>query len=127
MNKESAGMYKILSLLLALGMLCSMVNLAEADTVTLEWNRNTETDLAGYKLYYGNKSRTQATYTQTVLIDNKWATTKELTLPDGVYYFALTALDSSGNESGFSSEVRAEISEATAPLGKPGRPTLIRQ
>ena len=120
-------MYKILSLLLTFGMLCSMVHLAEADTVTLGWNPNTETDLAGYRLYYGNNPRAQATYAQTVPINNKNATTWQLTLPDGVYYFALTAVDLAGNESGFSNEVMAEISEAPpAPPGQPGRPILIQ-
>jgi hypothetical protein len=127
-------MYKILSLLLTFGMLCSMVHLAEADTVTLGWNRNTETDLAGYRLYYGNRPRAQATYPQTVPINNGYATTWQLTLPDGVYYFALTAVDLAGNESGFSREVMAEVSEVTSPPppppppgspGQPGRPILI--
>ena len=121
-------MYKILSLLLTFGMLCSMVHLAEAGTVTLGWDRNTETDLAGYRLHYGNSPRAQATYTQTVPINNKYATTQELTLPDGVYYFALTAFDWAGNESGFSNEVMVEISEASpAPLGQPGTPLLVLQ
>ena len=115
-------MYKILSLLLTVGMLCSTVHLAEADTVTLGWNRNTETDLAGYRLHYGNSPRAQATYSQTVPINNKYATSRELTLPDGVYYFALTAVDLAGNESGFSNEVMAEISEVTPPPPPPGAP-----
>ena len=123
-------MYKILSLLLTFGMLCSVVNLAEADTVTLGWTANTETDLAGYRLYYGNSSRAQSTYTQTVPINNRNATTWQLTLPDGVYYFALTAVDLGGNESGFSNEVMAEISAVTSPPtgppGQAGRPILIR-
>ena len=125
-------MYKILSLLLTFGMLCSMVHLAEADTVTLGWDPNTETDLAGYRLHYGNNPRTQAMYTQTVPINNRNAITWELTLPDGVYYFALTAVDLAGNESGFSNEVMAELSEVTTPPpppvspGQPGTPLLIQ-
>jgi len=124
-------MYKILSLLLTFGMLCSMVHLAEAGTLTLGWDRNTETDLAGYRLHYGNSPRAQATYPQTVPINNRDATTWQLTLPDGVYYFALTAVDLAGNESGFSNEVMAEITEPPpevppAAPGQPGRPVLIQ-
>jgi fibronectin type 3 domain-containing protein len=131
-NREIAGMYKILSLLLTFGMLCSMVSLAEAGTVTLGWDRSTEADLAGYRIYYGDSPRAQTMYSQTVPINNKYATSWQLTLPDGVYYFALTAVDLAGNESGFSNEVVAEISEAppeappVVPLGKPGMPILIQ-
>jgi len=125
-NKEIAGMHKILSLLLTFGMLCSMVHLAEADTVTLGWDRNTEADLAGYRLHYGNSPRAQTSYGQVVPINNKYTTAWQLTLPDGVYYFALTAVDLAGNESGFSREVMAEISDVTSPPGQPGRPILIQ-
>ena len=71
-------------------------------------------------------------YTQTVPINNRNAITWELTLPDGVYYFALTAVDLAGNESGFSNEVMAEISEGTVPPpppvgpGQAGTPILIQ-
>jgi len=126
MKKEMADMYRILSLLLAFGMLCSMVHIAEAGTVTLGWNANTETDLAGYKLYYGNSPRTQRAYTQTVPINNKSAVTWQLTLPAGVYYFGLTAFNLAGNESGFSNEVMAEISDAASPVGQPGRPVVVQ-
>jgi hypothetical protein len=102
-----------------------MVHLAEADTVILGWDPNTETDLAGYRLHYGNNPRSQATYTQTVPINDRNATTWELTLPDGVYYFALTAVDLGGNESGFSNEVMAEISEVTTPPPPPVSPGLF--
>ena len=119
-------MYRILSLLLAFGMLCSVAHLAEAGTVTLGWDPNTEADLAGYKLYYGNSPGVPQSYTHTVPINNRSATSWELSLSAGIYYFALTALDSAGNESGFSNEVRADISDAPATLGKPGTPILIQ-
>jgi hypothetical protein len=119
-------MYRALSLLLTFGILSSMATLAEADPVILEWNRNTESDLAGYRLYYGNSPRAQTSYTQTVPINNKDATAWELSLPGGVYYFALTAVDLVGNESGFSSEVMAEVSGSASAPGKPGKPVLIQ-
>ena len=62
-------MYRILSLVLTFGMLCSMAPFAEADTVTLGWAPNTEPDLAGYRLHYGGNPRAQATYTQTIPIN----------------------------------------------------------
>jgi len=114
----------LLLVIFAILCFCLSTPVAHAATVTLAWNPNSETDLAGYKLYYGNSPRTQAAYPQTVAIQNKTATTWQLTLSTGVYYFALTALDSSGNESAYSSEVMAQIQELQPP-GKPGKPQLL--
>jgi len=95
-----------------------------AAEVFIEWNPNSEADLAGYKLYYGTTSRTQGSYAETVVINGKDSTHWSLTLPGDTYYFALTAYDISGNESGFSDEVSAVVPDSAAP-GKPGRPILI--
>lgn len=70
-------------------------------TAELYWAANTEQDLHHYNLYYGTQSGVytsvrQETNTST-LVQN---------LQDGIpYYFALTAVDTAGNESGFSAEV----------------------
>ncbi len=79
---------------------------AYAGDVALEWDPNTETDLAGYKIYFGTASRTystpiaiglQSTYTVTGL-------------PAGTYYFAVTAFNRDGLESAFSNEVSTTVS-----------------
>jgi hypothetical protein len=78
---------------------------ALAADVTLSWDPNSESNLAGYKLYYGTVSGTygapitlglQTTYTIT-------------SLSSGTYYFALTAFNTLGQESAFSNEVSATI------------------
>ena len=68
----------------------------------LAWDANTEPDLSGYKLYYGTAS---GTYGTPINVGN--VTTYTVTgLTDGqTYYFAVTAYDSVGNESGYSNEV----------------------
>lgn len=70
-------------------------------TVTLRWAANTEEDLGGYKVYYGNSP---GVYTGSI---NTSVPSIEITgLNNGrLYYFAVTALDNSLNESTFSSEV----------------------
>ena len=77
-------------------------------TILLTWEAPTMnndgtalTDIAGYKLYYGQASRQ---YTSTVNVGAQ--TSYHLTdLQDGrTYYFAVTAYDSSGKESTFSPE-----------------------
>ena len=71
--------------------------------VTVQWNPNSEPDLAGYKVYVGSESkhydgpRTLATT----------GTSQPVTgLDNGVtWYAAVTAYDLTGNESTFSVEV----------------------
>lgn len=111
----------------SLALFCAtlLVGTGHAGTVTLAWDPNTESDLAGYKLYYGNAPRAQAPYTQTVLINDRTATNWQVTLNPGVYYFGLTAFDRTGNESGFSNEVSAQIQQVQPP-GKPGKPQPIQ-
>jgi hypothetical protein len=94
-----------------------------AAPVNLAWDPNTDTDLAGYKLYYGPTPRSQATYPNVVVI-SKSAVTWQLTLSSGTYYFALTAFDTSGNESAFSAELSTVV-PIVQPLGKPGKPFLV--
>jgi Bacterial Ig domain/Fibronectin type III domain len=73
-----------------------------SSAVTLAWDANTETNLAGYKVYYGPAS---GLYTNTVDVGN--ITTNRVTgLVEGVtYYFAVTAYNSSGQESDYSAEI----------------------
>jgi hypothetical protein len=81
--------------------------------VTLVWDPNTETDLAGYKLYYGTSS---GSYQGSVVVGNRTSTTLSGLLEGQIYYFAATAYDFSGNESGFSNEVSTAIADVTPPV-----------
>jgi Fibronectin type III domain len=64
--------------------------------VTRAWDQNTEPDLAGYKLYYGNAS---GDYAEVIDVGNTTMyTVTNLTAGD-TYYFAVTAHDTSGYES----------------------------
>lgn len=85
-----------------------------ASSVTLEWDANTEPDLAGYRLY---QSASSGVYVydaaHVVLTIPVGTTTGSIQSPDGGWFWVLTAYDSSGNESGPSNEVtRALDSEA---------------
>lgn len=98
---------KRISLFVVLLSLCFMVmgtSQAYAWTVKLAWNANTESDLAGYKLYHTN---TQGSYDmgnpEQILDANAVETTT--IVPDGFHCWVLTAFDLSGNESGPSDEV----------------------
>lgn len=59
-------------------------------------------DLAGYRVYYGTSS---GNYTNSVDIGIANSVVIDNLTPGSVYYFVITAYDSSGNESGYSAEV----------------------
>ena len=79
--------------------ICTTVYSAQA---TLSWNPNSESDLAGYKIYYGNASRT---YTTDIDVGNVTSYTIYELIEGDTYFFAATAYDFSGNESSYSNEV----------------------
>jgi hypothetical protein len=73
-----------------------------AGTATIHWQVNTETDLKEYRVYHGTASRRYS----TPLPVGKATSYTFNSLTEGVtHYFAITAVDTSDNESGFSAEV----------------------
>lgn len=74
-----------------------------AYTVVLEWNPNTEPDLAGYIVYYGTRS---GVYEKEVDVGNITTSTIGALVRGVTYYFAVTAYDTEGLESGFSHETQ---------------------
>jgi len=71
-------------------------------SVTLAWDANVEPTVAGYRLYYGNESRTYGT---TMEAGPATEITVEGLLVGQTYYFAVTAYDTEGRESDYSDEV----------------------
>jgi hypothetical protein len=82
--------------------------------VGLAWDANAETDLAGYKVFWGVKSKTYGT---PIDVPGKPATpTCTLTgFAGGTYFFAVTAYNATGQESGYSNEVSATILQNPPP------------
>src|SRR5262245_61823643 len=64
------------------------------------------TDLAGYKVYWGTNSRS---YTSSADVNGADSTTYTVTLTPGTWFFAVTALNSSKNESAKSNEVSKTV------------------
>lgn len=90
----------------------------EGAVLTLAWDApttntdgsslNPATDLSLYKIYYGTAS---LTYTKVVNVTNPGTTTisQTLKLSPGTYYFAVTTVDTSGQESSYSNEIMKTI------------------
>ncbi len=79
-------------------------------TASLTWDANSELDLVGYRVYYGTSP---GVYIQVkgegIYAGNNTAYTA-INLQVGIlYYFAVTAYDTSGNESDYSDEVSKTI------------------
>lgn len=109
-------MKKLLTILAIL----AIAGIAQAATVQVTWNPNTEPDLSGYKLYHGTAS---GQYGEPVDVGNVTGHVMEITPQHGAtYYFALTAYDTSGNESGYSDEATCFIPDGV----KPEKPTGLR-
>lgn len=80
----------------------------EGTTATIEWYKNVEVDLAGYRLHYGRSSRQ---YEFNVDVGLKTSAIVMKLLSHTVYYFAVTAYDTAGNVSSFSNEVSARTGD----------------
>jgi hypothetical protein len=99
--KQHSPLMAVLAALLF--MLCSAT--AMAGDITIAWDPNSETDLAGYKIYYGMAS---GIYGTPIVIGTQ--TTYTLTgLPAGTYYVVVTAFNTSGLESSYSNEVHTTL------------------
>lgn len=92
-------------------------NFVFAGTANLSWNPNNESDLAGYKIYYGTTSRTGSCptggYPNVINTGNVNSYTVPNLTAGQTYYFSISAYDISNNESCFSLEV-SKIIPSTA-------------
>ncbi len=100
-----SGFIPFLFLLLGLSLLFCMgpgSTQSMAAQVTLAWDANTDPAVAGYKLYYGNASRTYGTPVDVGNVTQYALTGVE---DEKSTYFAVTAYDTNRNESAFSTEL----------------------
>ncbi len=68
----------------------------------VSWNANTESDLSGYRVFYGTSSRN---YPNSISVGKVTSATINGLTVGTTYYFVLKAVDTSGNLSGYSAEV----------------------
>ena len=75
---------------------------APTATVTLAWDANSETNVAGYIVYWGT---TSSNYNCTTNVGNQTTATLTGLTYGTTYYFSATAFDQDGLESDFAPEI----------------------
>lgn len=78
-------------------------------SVTLSWSANGESDLAGYKIYWGTSSGNYTASGSPTVIGKVTTYTVTGLQRNTTYFFALSAYDTAGNESALSAEVSKSI------------------
>jgi endoglucanase len=100
-----------------LGVLCCFIFVALSGftmkAITLKWNANTEANLAGYTVYSGTNSHS---YNKSNFVGNVTTNTPTGLIAGTTYYFAMTAKNTSGQESDFSNEISVKVPTV---LGQP--------
>jgi pectate lyase len=84
-------------------------------TVLLDWDDNTEVDLAGYNIYRSMTSGSGYTKLNSLLLTSSNYTDSSVT-NETTYYYVVTATDTNSNESEYSSEESAKPSAGTSDL-----------
>jgi len=100
------------------------VSTASAASATLAWDHNQENDLAGYRLYYGSAG---GNYSKVIDVGNNNQHKVSGLAAGATYYFAVTAYNTQGLESDYSTELSHTIGvityTITASAGDNGRIT----
>jgi hypothetical protein len=108
---------------IALALLVTL-DCAKGAGVSLGWGTSDDTNVVAYNIYYGT---TSGDYTNEVSVGNvSDVTISNLTLGT-TYYFAATAVDAQGDESGFSAETAYTVPGTLALSAglNPGDPMTI--
>ena len=113
--------YKHFCVLLSCLSFIFIAQTALAASVTISWDRNQETDIAGYKIYWGTSS---GLYSDSSTINDTATEPPTATFTiDGLdvgttYYFAIKAFDLAGQESVYSDEALIQIPGEEDPPGE---------
>ena len=89
-----------------LGCVVAALTAASIKAITLSWNPNSEPDIAGYVIYRGTKS---GAYNSSNYVGNVTQYAPPNLVNDVNYFFAATAVNTSGLESDFSNEILVKV------------------
>ena len=94
------------------------LSITEKTSLDLAWDPNHESDIAGYNIYRGTSSGDHSTRMNGTPLSANWHS--DTTAATGqTYYYVVTAVDSTGYESGFSNEVSGMIGQGQVEIISP--------
>ena len=99
----------------------SQLSAAATQSVALKWNPSADTNVAGYRIYYGT---TSFNYKNVVTVGNVTNAVISGLADETTFFFAATTTDAAGNESDFSNEATFTTAAAVAPVMGNQPPTL---
>ncbi len=91
-------------------------------SATLAWERNSEPDVVGYKIYWGETTRL---YTRVMSVGNTSGAVLGSLTAGQPYFCAVTAYNSAGQESSFSQEITVMVGAAPGSADTSGRLVLL--
>jgi len=113
LNRVSALLFLPIALAVMVGLFHpSLASTAHSATVTLAWDPNPEPSVAGYRLYLGTSP---GYYTSSVDVAASTQATISSLIEGVTYYMAVTAYDTSGNQSGYSNEIVYTVPGGAVP------------
>ncbi|OPX19256.1 MAG: hypothetical protein BZ151_10205 [Desulfobacca sp. 4484_104] len=121
-------MKKIIAIAIIVGIMGVALNAQAAISVTATWNANSEADLASYNIYRSTTHGSGYVKINTAPIAKSSTPTFVDSISgtvQGTYYYVVTAVDTSGNESGYSNEASIHI-DTSAPAPPQGITVKIK-
>lgn len=115
MNKRK--FFLIMGIVIVLAVLCWQLFLRDMKLfgkANLTWNASSETDIKGYKIYYGTEKRRgdcpkDGGYKKKVDVGNVTSYQLDNLTDSSTYYFSVTSYNTSGKESCFSAEMSKTV------------------
>jgi fibronectin type 3 domain-containing protein len=115
-NKKSNYLINLLTSICIFLILISCNVDAKTFSYTLTWDANSEPDLSHYIIYWGTSSKVYNYNSGNIGLNTIYTGT--INIPDDTkvtYFYAVTAVDTSGLESDFSNEVFQDYDNRTPP------------
>jgi hypothetical protein len=117
---KNSGLFFIVSMILlfACAAVLSEGGNVQAEQVTLAWDPNTESNLAGYRIHLGTAAHA---YNSVIDVGNQTHVTVTNLNRGTTYFFSVTAYNTQGQESDYSNEVaKTVVKQYQLTVGKRG-------